>query len=109
MWRLLARLADNLPSGLAAFAARFASMKREAFMVKRPHEYAGLGATLIALLVLAGALAIIGAVVWLKKAPSGAPTQPSQVTKPHSELRYPVMPPAPSEYAVAKKGRAAIL
>ena len=78
-------------------------------MVKRPHEYSGLGATLIALLILAGALAIIGAVIWLRKAPSGVPTQPQ--SKPHSELRAPMgtTPYAPAKSGVAKAARAAIL
>ncbi len=80
-------------------------------MAKRPHEYSGLGATLIALLILAGALTVIGAVIWLRKAPSGVPTQPPQPAKPRSELRAPArtLPRAASESAVAQERGAAIL
>ncbi len=56
-------------------------------MVTRPHEKAGLGPTLLALLVLAGALTVIGVVIWLRMTPQTAPTQPKQAGKQHSELR----------------------
>ncbi len=56
-------------------------------MVTRPHEKAGLGPTLLALLVLAGALTVIGVVIWLRMAPQQTPTQPRQAV-PHSELHY---------------------
>ena len=59
-------------------------------MAKQPHEYSGLGATLIALLVLAGVLAVIGVVVWLRKVPSGVPTRPAQAVKSTSELHNPI-------------------
>jgi hypothetical protein len=78
-------------------------------MVKTPHEHSGLGATLIALLILAGALTVIGIVVWLRTAPSGAPTQPAQVTKPSSELRVPLESPVVREYLARSAVRSAML
>jgi hypothetical protein len=54
--------------------------------------------TLIVLLVLAGALTIIGILVWLRKAPSVVPTQPGQ-SRSGSSLqapasRHPLLTPA---------------
>jgi uncharacterized iron-regulated membrane protein len=55
-----------------------------------PHEKAGLGATVIVLLVLAGIIAILFIALWLQRKPLAEPTQPRQATKPSSELRAPV-------------------
>ncbi len=62
-----------------------------------PHERAGWGAVLIVLLVLAGAMTIIGVVIWLRMAPQGLPSQPSQAGNAHSEILRvpsPVLPVA---------------
>ncbi len=45
----------------------------------------GLLATMLALLVLAGAMTLIGIIVWMRMAHSTVPSQPG-----HSELRVPI-------------------
>ncbi len=53
-----------------------------------PHERTGWGAVLIVLLILAGAMTVVGVVIWLRMAPQGEPSQPKQAGRSHSELRY---------------------
>jgi hypothetical protein len=53
------------------------------------HGKAGLGATLVILLVLAAALTVIFVALWLQRRPRGEPNPPGQATMPTSQYRVP--------------------